>query len=104
MINPPSLPNRISFPDPVLQDLKASLLDSEAAKTSLINNFTHKKRILVLGYLGTGKSSLVLKFHYDLLLQSTGGPEEEYNSTLKYKNEDYLLQIVDFIGMVRRIS
>jgi len=58
-----------------------------------------RKKILIVGLKDTGKSSLLLKFLYDFPDASSQNVEESYFTSIKYKNQDYLLNLVDIAGM-----
>ena len=104
--------NRFSLTNPTILDLRSSLVESEANKQSLLSN--HKtKKILIMGYNETGKSSITLKFLYNFPDASNLGPEENYYTSIKYpsallsssfplryKKESFLLHLVDFAGIV----
>mmetsp|Transcript_41766 Transcript_41766/g.37196 ORF Transcript_41766/g.37196 Transcript_41766/m.37196 type:complete len:80 (+) Transcript_41766:228-467(+) len=52
-----------------------------------------------MGLHDTGKSSIALKFLYDFPDASNHGPEENYYTSIKFKNESFLLHIVDMAGI-----
>jgi len=94
-MNVPLRPNRLSF---LNHDLRSSLLSSEGHRGSLIRN-NKSKKILIMGYNQTGKSSLALKFLYNHPDATNLGTEENYYTQIKYKNENFMLHLVDFAGI-----
>lgn len=94
----PRRANQLSGAHSHPQEMKSSLLSSEGYKRNLLKNAKNKK-ILIMGYNETGKSSIVLKFLYDIPDASSLGPEENYNTWLKYGEENFALNIVDFAGL-----
>jgi len=73
------------------------LVDSEANKHSVLS--THKtKKILIMGYNETGKSSITLKFLYNFPDASNLGPEENYYTSIKYKKESFFASFGGLCG------
>jgi len=57
------------------------------------------KKILIMGLSDTGKSSMTLKYLYGFPDASNQGTEESHYTSIKYKNEDFELNIVDLAGI-----
>jgi len=70
----------------------------DTTRRTMIGEFKTKK-ILIMGLSDTGKSSMTLKFLYGFPDAANQGTEESHYTYIKYKNEDFELNIVDLAGI-----
>ena len=81
----PHRASRLSFGSQNINDLRTSLVAEGSNRRALLKNYKTKK-VLIMGYNDTGKSSITLKFLYDFPDASNLGPEENYYTSIKYPN------------------